>query len=174
MRIQHLIVYCLIVAFASRQLPASPPRKAGDIEIEKRSIQSKAGQLIDYELGTLFVPENRGNPASRLIGVGFARFRATMQPSPCPPVFRLPGGPGSSYLTRLKSSNERQLERTFTELARLRPFSDVVFVDQRGFSEHGDILRATLRSPARRPNQPNSLDASVSVFKAFALASVRL
>ena len=173
MRIHILtLVFCTVAPLAGPQLPASPPQEAGEIKTEKRSFQTKSGEVIHYEIGTLFVPENRSDPKSRVIGVGFARFPAAVQPPAAPPVFRLPGGPGSSYLTRMKSSNKSQLERAFPELAHFRAFCDVVFVDQRGFSERGDVLRATFRSPARRPDQPRTLEQSVSAFKAFAREAV--
>ncbi len=167
MRIHLLtLVFCTVVRFASLQLSASPPQQAGEIKTEKRSFQSKSGEVVHYEIGTLFVAENRSDPNSRVIGVGFARFPAAVQPPTAPPVFRLPGGPGGSYLSRMKS--KRQLQRTFAEVARFRAFSDVVFVDQRGFSERGDVLRATFRAPTRRLTRPLTLEDSVSAFKAFA------
>ena len=64
-----------------------------------------------------------------------------------------------------------QLERTFA-LASLRAFCDVVFVDQRGFSERGDILRATFQPPVRRADQPLKPDAAVAAFEAFARQTV--
>lgn len=173
MRIYLLtLAFCTVAPFASSQLPAAPPQAAGEIKTEKRSFETKSGEVIHYEIGTLFVPENRSDPKSRVIGVGFARFPASVQPPVAPPVFRLPGGPGGSYLTRMKSSNKNQLERAFPELAHFRPFCDVVFVDQRGFSERGDVLRATFRPPARRPDQPRTLEDRVSAFKEFARETV--
>ena len=156
----HLLtfVFCTVAPFASPLLPASPLQKAGEIKTEKRMFQTKSGEVIHYEIGTLFVPENRTDPKSRMIGVGFARFPAAVQPPAAPPVFRLPGGPGGSYLTRMNSSNKSHLERVFPELMYFRAFCDVVFVDQRGFSERGDVLRATFRSPPRRPGQPRTLE----------------
>jgi hypothetical protein len=46
------------------------------------------------------VPENRADPRSRIIGVGFARFRA-LKPTAVPPTFHLPGGPGDSFVMAL-------------------------------------------------------------------------
>ncbi len=44
------------------------------------------------EIGTLYVPENRAKPESRLIGVGFARVKAT-HPTGAPPIFLWPAAP---------------------------------------------------------------------------------
>ncbi len=47
---------------------------------------------MEYEIGTLYVPENRHKPDSRLIGVGFARIKGPASTRPgTPPVFWLPG-----------------------------------------------------------------------------------
>src|SRR5687767_5998509 len=72
-------------------------RKAGDIVLEPASMVSPGG-TVDFELGTLYVPESRSDPGSRLIGVGFARFKGRGGAG-APPTFHLPGGPGQSYLT---------------------------------------------------------------------------
>jgi|SRR5262245_34569093 len=51
-------------------------RKAGEGVIDPLSVTMPETGTVNFELGTLFVPENRADPMSRLIGVGFARFRA--------------------------------------------------------------------------------------------------
>ena len=73
------IFFCSIALCFSEQVCATPPQKPGDIQIEKKSFETKAGKVIKYELGPLFVPENRSDPKSRVIGIGFARFRATVK-----------------------------------------------------------------------------------------------
>ena len=42
------------------------------------------------------MPENRTAKKSRVIGVGFARFKATKPAKSVPPIFLLPGGPGGT------------------------------------------------------------------------------
>ena len=163
--------FCTVALFAgSRFVDAAP--KAGDIKTEQRSFKTKLGAVIRYEIGTLFVRENRSDPKSRVIGVGFARFPATVKKPVAPPVFRLPGGPGGSYLMGMKSANKRQLERLLAELSQLREFCDVVFVDQRGYSERGDVLLATFRSPPGPADKPHTLKQRVSAFKTFARRTV--
>ena len=48
-------------------------QEPGSIKIEKRTMQLKPGEEVDYEVGTIFVRENRNVSKSRVIGVGFAR-----------------------------------------------------------------------------------------------------
>src|SRR5687767_9621621 len=130
MRVQlPAFVCCLVASFAGPQPTALHAQNAGEIKIEKRSLKSPAGEAIKYEIGTLFVPENRSQPNSRVIGVGFARFPATAEIRRAPPVFHLPGGPGNSYLTGLETTSTSELERRFA-LASMQASCDVVFVDQ--------------------------------------------
>jgi pimeloyl-ACP methyl ester carboxylesterase len=163
-------VFCCITTYGAPLLAYSPGQEVGSIKTEKHSFQTKSGEVIHYEIGTLFVPENRNEPKSRVISVGFARFPAAVQPAIAPPLFKLPGGPGGSLLARKKSTN--QLRRANIELARYRPFCDVVILDQRGFSERGEVLYTTFRSPTRRADQPLTVDHRVSAFKKFALRTV--
>jgi hypothetical protein len=80
---------------------AKSAHKPGDIIIEKATITAHNGQTIRLDLGTLFVPENRRDAKSRIIGVGFARVPA-LRPTNAPPTFHFPGGPGGSFLNGLK------------------------------------------------------------------------
>jgi pimeloyl-ACP methyl ester carboxylesterase len=124
-------------------------RKAGDVVIERASFAVSTTQSIDYELGTLYVPENRADPKSRIIGVGFARFKA-LEPNGAPPTFHLPGGPGSSLIASLKEPAAHVL--------RYRIAGDVVLVDQRGFSERGEVLKYK--------RQPEPIDEPASLERA--------
>src|SRR6266540_2947651 len=47
----------------------SSARKAGEVVITRAELTGPNGEKLPYELGTVFVPENRSNPRSRLIGV---------------------------------------------------------------------------------------------------------
>jgi len=149
------------VAAARKQAATSPTptsRKAGDVVIESASMTSPQTGAINYELGTLYVPENRADPKSRLIGVGFARIRA-LQPTGAPPMFLLPGGPGQSFLPMLKQGRARFWLRT---VALYHGVGDVVIVDQRGFSERGEILKFKYRTKEKPLDQPDSLARAVS------------
>src|SRR5438034_1204945 len=91
---------------------------------------------------TLNFPENRSDPKARIIGVGFARFR---RPSVTgvPPIFQLVGGPGASFLEGLKPGANK---KPVPGLDLYRGIGDVVFIDQRGFSERGDVLKFKYRT----------------------------
>ncbi len=97
------VAVCVAASLSAHQLHASRPQQPDEVRIEQHSFKSQDGETIAYELGTLFVPENRSDPDSRVIGVGFARFPAAQQPPAAPPIFQLPGGPGSSFRTRLEA-----------------------------------------------------------------------
>ena len=76
--------------------PAAAAPRAGEVVEEPRTLVTPQGETVAYEVGTLFVRENRARPDSRLIGVGFFRFKGAPGAAG-PPTFHLPGGPGSSY-----------------------------------------------------------------------------
>ena len=151
---------------AKKTAKGSVGQEIGSVKIEERSFKTKSGQIVEYELGTLFAPENRSNSDSRVIGVGFARFRAAKKDATAPPVFRLPGGPGGSLLSRMKT--ESQLQQAYGLIAEYNRFSDVVVVDQRGFSERGDVLTAPFRRPSPPADQPLTSELRAKAFKAFA------
>jgi pimeloyl-ACP methyl ester carboxylesterase len=144
--------------------------KAGEVFIEPAILTTPEIGTVHFQLGTLYVPENRADPNSRIIGVGFARFRAP-QSTGAPPTFHLPGGPGGSYLTGLNQSN-RQLARWIKHIANYQRVGDVVFVDQRGFSERGDLLRFKYRTPEEPLDKGASLARSTSAFVDLARAAV--
>ena len=124
--------------------------QAGDIEIEKRTFKSSSGTTFNYQVGTFYVKENRSNPNSRVIGLGFARFPAPNSKSP--PVFFLPGGPGGSFL----NADPSKIGRTGGPLLaeELLGRCDLVFVDQRGYSKRGVVLNKRSFKPS--PIKPDS------------------
>jgi len=163
-----------LLLLVSVSLGATPP--AGSITLEQRAVTTPDGQTIDYELGTLFVPENRADPQSRIIGVGFARFRA-LQPTGAPPTFHLPGGPGGSYVRGLNLTKPDPAQRVLNErqthdLALYRAAGDVVYVDQRGASDLGDRLAFRYEVPAAPLDQPGSMARETADFVAAAKAAV--
>jgi len=116
------------------------------------------------------MPENRTDPKSRVIGVGFARFRA-LEPTSAPPTFHLPGGPGGSYLRGLRQDN-KQLARQLKDIERYRRVGDVVAVDQHGASERGEILLFKYRAPEQPMDQSSSLARFTAFYVEVALAAV--
>ncbi|MGH6613745.1 alpha/beta hydrolase [Sphingomonas sp.] len=158
-----------VIAGAADLASAAETHKAGDIVVEQGTARTADGKTIPYEIGTLFVPENRVVPNSRLIGVGFARLRAARPVEGGPPVFVLPGGPGRSYLNALTDADPAGQAR----LAELLPYTaagDVVIVDQRGWTKRGDVLElATADQPLDRPR---SRTAEANDMIALAAAAV--
>lgn len=151
--------------------PPASPSKAGTVVTENVSITMPNGETRSYEVGTLFVPENRDKPSSRVIGVGFARFKAT-EPSSAPPMFLLPGGPGFSYLTLLISPKVRRRAWLLRAIERYMRIADLILVDQRGFSTRGDVLRMAYRFPTRALNRPALAEERVMHYREFAKAAV--
>ena len=138
------------------------------IETESGSVTMSDGEVVDFEIGTLYVPENRDDPDSRVIGVGFSWFPSSDPDSDAPPTFHLPGGPGSSYVSPFEDSSDTQRARFIDRIAPYRAIGDVIFVDQRGFSERGDVLRARFPAITRDPNKAPDLDDQLAMWTEFA------
>ncbi|ADO73152.1 conserved uncharacterized protein [Stigmatella aurantiaca DW4/3-1] len=154
-----LVLTLAVIAQQAHAAGGTDSRKAGDIVLETGSAETSEGQRVPYELGTVFVPENRTAPHSRLIGVGFARIRAA-QPTGGPPIFILTGGPGSSLLSTL-TDNDEASRRRLALWATYSASNDWVVVDQRGYSTRGDVLEFT--APKQRLDRPRSLAVNADV-----------
>jgi pimeloyl-ACP methyl ester carboxylesterase len=130
-----LALALLTLAAASAQ---AQPRRAGDIVTESAIATTIDGLATPYEIGTLYVPENRDKADSRLIRVGFARIKAT-HPTGAPPIFLLAGGPGVTMLDIVLDHDDlarRRLKawRAYAEVA------DLVVIEQRGYTLRGDLM----------------------------------
>lgn len=170
----HLLSLALLAFIAqptARPLAATSESHA-DLHIEQHAFEMASGEVVRYELGTIHVPENRQVPDSRKIGVGFARFPTTTTGVERPPIFTLPGGPGSSLVSRLLTEDLQQKERAIRRLAALRHIADVVLVDQRGFSQMGDVLEVELPNPPPVVGRPATVDDRVAYVTAFARSVV--
>jgi pimeloyl-ACP methyl ester carboxylesterase len=160
---------CIVTAFATASVAAQPAaHRAGDIVIEASQATTLDGVRIDYETGTLFVPENRAAAGSRIIGIGFARIRAK-HPTGAPPVFVLPGGPGRSYIGALTDTGAAS-RTLLAELVRYADASDVVIVDQRGWSTRGEVLE--LAVPEKPLGEPRSREAEAAEMATLARRAV--
>lgn len=143
--------------------------RAGDVVIEPGTIRDEKGDAIAYEIGTLYVPENRRNPDSRLIGVGFARIKSpskSSRPNDAPPVFWLPGGPGLSVLGAFAKNDMGRL-RTWLNLSQA---GDLVVIEQRGYTMRGEMLIG--KSRAAPLGEPASVAASTAAMRDLAKAAV--
>jgi pimeloyl-ACP methyl ester carboxylesterase len=91
--------------------------RAGDLTMHACTYETETGPM-PADCGTLVVPENRADPASRLIALPVTRVRSR-SPHPAEPVFPLWGGPGISNMN-------------WTQASRFAGAHDVVLVGYRG------------------------------------------
>ncbi len=105
----------------------APSPAAGTVYLHPQRVPAGDGELAGVERGVMFVPVNRSDPASAVIGVEFYRFKSDEAPSGTPPVFQLRGGPGFPGLAgSLENSEFLDRIRIFTDRA------DFIVVGQRG------------------------------------------
>lgn len=155
-RLWYLAVMPMILATAAPAsattsvAAASPPAKAGAIALETGTTTTLDGETVAYEIGTLSVPENREVKGSRMIGVGFARIRAT-HPTGAPPVFLLAGGPGVTMLD-IVIDRDAVARRRVKAWAAYAGVADLVVIEQRGYSLRGEMLELpSVALPLDRP-----------------------
>ena len=143
-------------ADATPPLPASVPSPAlGSVVMSPCDF---GGSLKGQE-GVIIVPENRTAEASRPIAVHFFRFPAR-DPGNLPPVFFLPGGPGSTFDSRSINSYSQRLNQ-YTPLTEIREYNrkrDVILVNQRGNANGPDrhsrrLVWSAKAGPFRQPLQ---------------------
>jgi pimeloyl-ACP methyl ester carboxylesterase len=107
----------------------APSPQAGSLWLYPERIRLKDGGYVTADRGYLFVPANRKNPSSDVIGIEVYRFRRSAAASKdTPPIFRLNGGPNWEGLER-SVSTPGYFERE------IRPYldaSDFVVIGQRG------------------------------------------
>ncbi|OJT23820.1 hypothetical protein BO221_17795 [Archangium sp. Cb G35] len=141
----------LAAALSAPATFAHEPRRAGQIVSETGTTTASDGSSMAYEIGTLYVPENRLKPDSRLIGVGWARVKAA-QPTGAPPIVLLAGGPGVTMLDIVLDHDEaaRRRVKVWQNYAQA---ADLVVIEQRGYSLRGDRLELTTKAlPLDRPS----------------------
>ncbi len=88
-----------LVACGEKEEPHSIPAgaQAGDLVDMQSCIHEIDNIEYAADCATLFVPENRNDPQSRLISVPIKRIQSTGS-SPAEPIFRFAGGPGVSNM----------------------------------------------------------------------------
>jgi pimeloyl-ACP methyl ester carboxylesterase len=159
-----------LVILGSSALSGAPAtHQPGEVATKPWTLLTPSGEKIECELGTLYVPENRANPASRVIGVGFLRIKAA-EPTGAPPTFHLPGGPANSYLLNLNANKPDEKDRVAPsgyadDIALYRKVSDMVYFDQRGFSQAaGEVLTYTFQTKDYPLDQPYTLARDTQEF----------
>ena len=139
--------------------PIIPKGEVGEVQFQRRVVQLSGNVKSEYEIGVYFVPESRSNPDSRVIAIDYARFHAKEQKGP--PIFLLPGGPGNTYVGKTPALWK------IPHFEKLRAFSDVVLVNQRGCNPHRRDVLGTWRSQST-PKPDSTLEDRVANYKEFA------
>jgi pimeloyl-ACP methyl ester carboxylesterase len=163
-----LILVVLSLSGCAERRPVARAPQAGEVRSETHFVMSGLS-LIRYELGHLYVPENRAHPKSRLIAVRFMRIPGTVKDAP--PVFMLPGGPGDSYIEAFtrRGWSWFAASRQRRDVLRFRAAGDVVVMDQRGASGPDDRLVFNANPDGQRLDRPanlhEALDAEPSIIE---------
>lgn len=136
-----------------------PGAKAGQLTMKPCSYATERG---DYaaDCGTLVVPENRGDPASRLIALPVKRVRARSA-GPGVPVFRLEGGPGGTNMR-------------FPQASRLAGARDVVMVGYRGVDGSTRLDCPEVASALKRAGDLLAASTRRAYLRAFRACADRL
>lgn len=124
MAVRPLLLALLSTFAAIAPGVAAEPRPTPALRIQSYAFKLRNGTILPAERGTFSVPEDRRNPKSRKIEIGFVRFKST-NPHPGAPIIYLAGGPGGSGV----GAAEEQRQPIFLAL---RQVADVIALDQRG------------------------------------------
>ena len=98
--------------------------EAPSLHVEPYAFRLADGSELATERGSFSVPEDRNDPGSRRIEIGFVRFRST-SPNPGAPIVYLAGGPGGSGVGTARGPRQ-------PIFLALRAVADVIALDQRG------------------------------------------
>lgn len=149
-----MIAYLLSSAAASLALSATAAAECGS---EPVTFTASSGESVEAWRGTLTVPENRADPASRTIALGYVCFRATT-PEPGAPIVYLAGGPGGSGTGTAEGPR-------FPLFMAMREHGDVIAFDQRGtgLSDHTEPCRSSI---APREDEAHSDETIAQAYRA--------
>lgn len=142
-------------------IPAAAAAQTPGLTVEPYQFRLADGTELPAERGTFSVPEDRNDPRSRRIEIGFVRFRST-NPHPGAPIVYLAGGPGGSGVATAQGPRQ-------PIFLALRQVADVIALDQRGtgLSNHIPPCQAERRlDPAAVLNE-----ATLTAYQRETLAS---
>ncbi len=140
-------------AFAQTAAPDARELSA-TLHVEPYDFRLADGSDLAAERGSFLVPEDRNDPNSRLITIGFVRFRST-NPNPGAPIIYLAGGPGGSGVDTARGPRQ-------PIFLALRAVADVIALDQRGVGLSNQLPRC--RAPAAMPTAPVLSEASLTAY----------
>jgi pimeloyl-ACP methyl ester carboxylesterase len=116
---------CLVVfTLAFCAAPSAAAADTPSAQFEPYQFKLADGSELAAERGRLLVLEDRNDPSSRRIELGFMRLRST-NPDPGPPIVYLSGGPGASGVGTAHGPRQ-------PIFLKLREVADVIAFDQRG------------------------------------------
>lgn len=148
---------CALLAPAAAIAQSGAP----PLRIEPYAFRLADGSDLPAERGTFPVPEDRRDPDSRRIEIGFVRFRST-SPDPGAPIVYLAGGPGGSGVATARGPRQ-------PIFLALRAVADVIVLDQRGVGLSNAIPPCT----AQRRLDPSAVlgEESLSAYYRETLAA---
>lgn len=128
--------FTFLISFlmAAAAVPASA-QNGPQVQFEPYAFRLRDNTELAVERGRMMVPEDRNDPRSRRIELGFLRFRSTAA-RPGNPIVYLAGGPGGSGV--FTAGGPRQ-----PIFLALRQIADVIVLDQRGVGLSNHIPRCT-------------------------------
>lgn len=134
-----------------------------NIQWKSYDFQSKSGETVQAEKGTISVPENRKDSDSREIELHFVKFKST-NPNPSSPIIYLAGGPGGSGISTAQ-------EERFELFMALRKVADVIALDQRGTGLSNQIPNCETRASIPI-DQPGTQEMYISKLSQAAKACI--
>lgn len=115
---------CTVAPAEQPSAPVAAAAPAPVLTIEPYVFTGPKGVKVEAEKGAFEAPENRSDPNSRKIKIGFVRFKS-ISPSPGDPIVYLAGGPGGTGVGTAQGPR-------FPLFMALREQADVIAYDQRG------------------------------------------
>ncbi|HEX7012547.1 MAG TPA: alpha/beta hydrolase [Steroidobacteraceae bacterium] len=129
------LIAASFLAFAACGAPA----EAGSAPIKKSIELHPCPEVEGAQCGYTEVPEDRGNPGSRTLKLSVLVLPASRADG-SDPVFFFAGGPGEAATRAAPTVIS-------TDLRRLNPARDVVFIDQRGTGDSNPLLCPPQQDP---------------------------
>lgn len=160
MKLLSAFALLALVACTAAPAPDSSPREAAPppaLSLEAYTFTGPKGVKVEAERGWFEAPENRNDPASRRIRIGFVRFKSTSA-TPGDPIVYLAGGPGGTGVGAAQGPR-------FPLFMALREVADVIAYDQRGtgLSTPTPFCRA---EPAFDMTRPVTRESLTSFYRA--------
>src|SRR4051812_42330453 len=156
-----LIAGIVSLGFGSgtQRLKVPPNAKPGDLVVHDCDYPTEKGNYR-ADCGTLVVPENRDDPATRLIALPVTRIHA-LSANANAPIFRLEGGPGRSNMS-------------FPDASRFADHHDVVLVGYRGVDGSSVLDCPEVVSALKHSDDMLSEKAMNAKFDAYKACASRL